>query len=233
MCPGAQAAPGSKHRVYDARCAILRLLDSRQFVRNQTNSFWPYRPDSRSDRISRIIYHQRLHGRGVGLPPRTPCYMVGLCHELSVCTVWHVGRLAAGSALLAWRRRLSRYFGLAPRICAASFVAFLVGSFLNAYVMSRMKLHSDGGKHFSYRAIASTVVGETGDSLVFFPLALGGVVPWPVIPLLMLNQVVLKTAYEIVVLPITIRVVRALKRHEGEDTYDKGISYSVWKIFDI
>lgn len=99
--------------------------------------------------------------------------------------------------------------------------------------MSRMKLHSDGGKHFSYRAIASTVVGETGDSLVFFPLALGGVVPWPVIPLLMLNQVVLKTAYEIVVLPITIRVVRALKRHEGEDTYDKGISYSVWKIFDI
>lgn len=124
-------------------------------------------------------------------------------------------------------------FGLAPRICAASFVAFLVGSFLNAYVMSRMKLHSDGGKHFSYRAIASTVVGETGDSLVFFPLALGGVVPWPVIPLLMLNQVVLKTAYEIVVLPITIRVVRALKRHEGEDTYDKGISYSVWKIFDI
>lgn len=48
----------------------------------------------------------------------------------------------------------------------------------------------------------------------------------------MLNQVVLKTAYEIVVLPITIRVVRA-KRHEGEDTYDKGISYSVWKIFDI
>lgn len=124
-------------------------------------------------------------------------------------------------------------FGLAPRICAASFVAFLVGSFLNAYVMSRMKLHSDGGKHFSYRAIASTVVGETGDSLVFFPLALGGVVPWSVIPLLMLNQVVLKTAYEIVVLPITIRVVRALKRHEGEDTYDKGISYSVWKIFDI
>ncbi len=124
-------------------------------------------------------------------------------------------------------------FGLAPRICAASFVAFLVGSFLNAYVMSRMKLRSDGGKHFSYRAIASTVVGETGDSLVFSPLALGGVVPWPVIPLLMLNQVVLKTAYEIVVLPITIRVVRALKRHEGEDTYDKGISYSVWKIFDI
>lgn len=124
-------------------------------------------------------------------------------------------------------------FGLAPRICAASFTAFLVGSFLNAYVMSRMKLHSNGGKHFSYRAIMSTLVGETGDSVIFFPLALGGVVPWSVMPLLMINQVVLKTVYEIIVLPITIRVVRKLKHIEGEDVYDNDISYSVWKIFDI
>lgn len=124
-------------------------------------------------------------------------------------------------------------FGLAPRICAASFAAFLVGSFLNAYVMSKMKLRSGDGRHFSYRAIASTVVGETGDSLVFFPLALGGVVPWSVMPLLMINQVVLKTVYEIIVLPITIRVVRLLKRHEGSDVYDENISYSVWKIFDL
>lgn len=124
-------------------------------------------------------------------------------------------------------------FGLAPRICAASFAAFLVGSFLNAYVMSKMKLHSGDGRHFSYRAIASTVVGETGDSIVFFPLALGGIVPWDVMPLLMINQVVLKTVYEIIVLPITIRVVRFLKRHEGEDVFDEDISYSVWKIFDL
>ena len=68
-------------------------------------------------------------------------------------------------------------FGLAPRIAAASFLAFLVGSFLNAYVMSRMKkLNARQGEHFSLRAIASTVVGETADSLVFFPLALGGVI---------------------------------------------------------
>lgn len=124
-------------------------------------------------------------------------------------------------------------FGLAPRICGASFLAFLVGSFLNAYVMSRMKVHASGGRHFSYRAIMSTVVGETADSLVFFPLALGGVVPWQVMPLLMLNQVVLKTAYEIIVLPITIRVVRFLKRFEHADTYDTDISYNVLKIFDI
>lgn len=124
-------------------------------------------------------------------------------------------------------------FGLAPRICAASFAAFLVGSFLNAYVMSRMKLSDPTGKRFSLRAVASTVAGEAADSLIFFPLALGGVVPWSVMPLLMLNQVVLKTAYEIVALPITVRIVRFLKRHEGEDVRDEGISYSIWRIFDL
>lgn len=123
-------------------------------------------------------------------------------------------------------------FGLAPRIAGASFLAFLVGSFLNAYVMSRMKVRS-GGRHFSVRAIVSTIAGEAADSLVFFPLALGGVVPWRVLPLIMLTQVVLKTAYEVVALPLTIRVVHAVKRIEGEDAYDRDISYNVWKIFDL
>lgn len=123
-------------------------------------------------------------------------------------------------------------FGLAPRVAAASFVAFLVGSFINAYVMSRMKLH-DGGRRFSLRAIASTVAGESCDSLIFFPLALGGVVPAAELPKLMLWQVVLKTMYEVVALPVTIRVVRLLKRHEGTDVYDKGVSYNVLKIFNV
>ena len=123
-------------------------------------------------------------------------------------------------------------FGLAPRIAGASFLAFLVGSLLNAYVMSRMKL-LQGGRHFSLRAIVSTVVGETADSLVFFPLALGGVVPWNVLPAIMLTQVMLKTIYEIVALPVTVHVVRRLKRLEGADAYDEHISYNIWKIFDL
>ncbi len=120
-------------------------------------------------------------------------------------------------------------FGLAPRVAAASFVAFLVGSFVNAYVMSRMKI-SSAGRHFSARAILSTVYGETADSLIFFPLALLGVVPLSSMPSLIVSQVVLKTLYEIVVLPVTIRVVALAKRHEGEDVYDRGISYNVFKL---
>lgn len=123
-------------------------------------------------------------------------------------------------------------FGLAPRVALASFCAFLVGSFLNAYVMSRMKIASKG-RNFSARAVVSTIVGECADSVIFFPLALGGVIPTEALPELMFWQVVLKTAYEIVVLPLTIRVVAFLKRHEQSDVYDEGVNYSVWKIFNI
>ena len=123
-------------------------------------------------------------------------------------------------------------FGLAPRIAAASFVAFIIGSFVNAYVMSRMKI-SSGGRNFSARAILSTVYGETADSLIFFPLALGGVVPLRELPILIISQLVLKTLYETLVLPVTIRVVSATKRYEGEDVYDNNVNYSIWKIFNI
>lgn len=123
-------------------------------------------------------------------------------------------------------------FGLAPRIAAASFVAFLAGSFINAYVMSRMKVMSSG-RNFSARAILSTVFGETADSLIFFPLAFVGVLPIVELPSLVISQVLLKTLYEILVLPLTIRVVRFTKRYEGEDVYDRGISYNVFNIRNI
>lgn len=123
-------------------------------------------------------------------------------------------------------------FGLAPRIALASFVAFVIGSFVNAYVMSRMKIR-DGGKRFSARAILSTVAGETCDSVIFFPLALAGVVPASELPWLMLWQVVLKTIYEVLALPITVRIVRAMKQHEGEDVYDTDENYNVWKVFSL
>ena len=123
-------------------------------------------------------------------------------------------------------------FGLAPRIAAASFVAFVVGSFANAYVMSRMKVSSQG-KNFSLRAIMSTIFGETADSLIFFPLALGGVVPTEELPVLILSQIVLKTLYEIIVLPITIQVVKYTKRHEGLDEYDKENNYNIFSVNNI
>ena len=123
-------------------------------------------------------------------------------------------------------------FGLAPRVVSASFLAFLVGSFLNAYIMSVMKVASNG-KRFSLRAILSTIVGETADSLIFFPIALGGIVPFENLLLRMCWQILLKTAYEIIILPVTIKVVNYVKRVEGVDVYDKNISYNVLKVSEV
>lgn len=107
-------------------------------------------------------------------------------------------------------------FGLAPRITAASFLAFICGSLINARIMVRMK-ETSGERHFSLRAIVSTIAGEGVDSLLFFPLALGGVVPTPDLLLLMLWQVILKTMYEVMALPVTIRVVAKVKQLENEN----------------
>jgi uncharacterized integral membrane protein (TIGR00697 family) len=123
-------------------------------------------------------------------------------------------------------------FGLAPRIAAASLTAFLAGSFINAYVMSRMKLAS-GGRNFSLRAIVSTLAGEGADSLIFFPLAFGGLMPVGELAKMMVVQVVLKTLYEVIVLPVTIRVVNIIKRVDGSDVYDENVSYKIWKIGEI
>ncbi|MDO5074940.1 MAG: queuosine precursor transporter [Bacteroidales bacterium] len=123
-------------------------------------------------------------------------------------------------------------FGLAPRIAAASLLAFMVGSFLNAWVMSRMKLASQG-RHFSLRAVVSTLVGETADSLIFFPIAFIGLMPIEEMWKLMAIQIVAKTLYEILILPITIRVVAWVKRFEKTDIYDLDVSYNFLKFTDV
>ena len=123
-------------------------------------------------------------------------------------------------------------FNMAPRIAVASLLAFLVGSFINAYVMSRMKLASRG-KYFSARAVISTLAGESADSIIFFPLAFGGLMPIAELGSLMLAQVILKTVYEIIILPITIRVVKYIKRIDNSDVYDENISYNILKIKDM
>ncbi len=123
-------------------------------------------------------------------------------------------------------------YSATPRILLASFIAFLAGSFLNAFVMSKMKL-SSGGKHFSVRAILSTVIGESADSLLFFPIAFAGIVPTRELWILIVTQTALKTLYEIAILPVTMRVVRWVKRIDGSDAYDQDISYNIFKIKDF
>lgn len=133
-----------------------------------------------------------------------------------------------------WQNQVafSTILGNTPRILIASLLAYLTGSFLNAYVMSRVKLLMKG-KNFSVRAILSTLFGETADSFIFIMIAFTGVFPISVIFGMFITQAIIKTLYEIVALPFTILVVKKVKQVEGIDTYDGAISYNPFSINQI
>jgi hypothetical protein len=114
--------------------------------------------------------------------------------------------------------------GFAPRLLAASFAAYLVGEFLNAYVMARMKVAS-GGRRLWMRTIGSTLVGEGADSVVFITLAFGGVLPPPALAGAIASQWLLKSAYEALATPLTYFVVNRLKRAEGLDPFDRATDF--------
>ena len=118
------------------------------------------------------------------------------------------------------------------RITLASFAAFLVGSFLNAYVMSKMKI-LQRGRGFSIRAVVSTLIGEGADSIVFFTLAFYAIIPTKDMLVLVATQTAMKTAYEIIILPLTNVIVKRVKKIEGVDVYDNDISYNPLKIKDL
>ena len=122
--------------------------------------------------------------------------------------------------------------GNTPRIVVASLSAYLIGSFLNAFVMSRMKVLTKG-KGFSGRAILSTLVGESADSLIFISIAFAGVFPIGVLITMIFTQAMLKTVYEILILPVTIWVVNLVKRIEGIDAFDTNLSYNLFKVKEI
>lgn len=152
--------------------------------------------------------------------------------SLFVTLMFQATVMLPGGASWDAQAAMERIFGSVPRMVAASFAAFICGSMVNAYVMSRMKI-SSRGRRFSLRAIVSTLWGETTDSMIFFPIAFGGVLTWKEIAALIVTQALLKTVYEIAALPLTIKVVSKLKAAEGEDAYDNGISYKWWKLRDL
>ena len=126
----------------------------------------------------------------------------------------------------------STILGSTPRIIAASLMAYLVGSFLNAFVMSKVKVLMKG-KDFSVRAILSTLVGEAADSLIFIMIAFAGNMPFSVLIGMVFTQACIKTVYEIIILPFTILIVKWVKKVEGVDTFDESISYNPFSINQI
>jgi uncharacterized integral membrane protein (TIGR00697 family) len=118
-----------------------------------------------------------------------------------------------------WRDKqpaVEAIFGNTPRIILASIIAFWCGSFVNSYVLAKMKIWTSG-RWLWTRIIGSTLCGELVDSGLFYTIAFAGL--WPLEQLLAVTttQYVLKSGWEVIATPVTYRVVAFLKRAEQED----------------
>ena len=118
-----------------------------------------------------------------------------------------------------------------PRVVLGSIVAYWCGSFLNAWVMARMKVWMSG-RHLWMRTIGSTLAGELVDSLLFTSLAFGGVWPLALVGQVIFWNFILKTGYEIVATPLTYFIVRRLKRAEQADPFDVQTHFSPFRLDD-
>jgi hypothetical protein len=122
-------------------------------------------------------------------------------------------------------------FGTTWRIAAASMVAYFCGEFVNSYVMAKMKILT-AGRWLWTRTIGSTIFGEAVDSALFYPLAFygAGILPDDKLPLVMLAQFVAKVGVEVILTPVTYKVVALLKRAENEDYYDRETDFNPFTL---
>jgi uncharacterized integral membrane protein (TIGR00697 family) len=123
----------------------------------------------------------------------------------------------------------STILGQAPRIVLASLIAYLVGEFINSFIMSRLKVLTRG-RLLWFRTIGSTLAGEGADSILFGIIAFAGTVPLAGLVSIVLSGYLAKVAIEVVMTPITYKVVAFLKKHDQSDVYDENVSYNPFNL---
>ena len=155
------------------------------------------------------------------------------CNLLAVIAIWIAGLLPAAPFWSAGgfptpeaaQGAYQAILGFTPRLLAASFVAYLAGEFLNAFVLAKLKLKT-GGRFLWLRTIGSTLVGQAADSAVFISLAFWGIFGPANLAAAILSQWMFKVAYEVLATPITYLVVNGLKRLEGQDYFDRHTNFN-------
>ncbi|MBI4427061.1 MAG: queuosine precursor transporter [Candidatus Magasanikbacteria bacterium] len=147
---------------------------------------------------------------------------------LMVITFWVVQKLPP---TLDWGNQAAfeSILGVVPRIVLGSLCAYLIGEFLNSYVLAKIKIKTQG-KFLWLRAIGSTVVGQFFDTTVFLLIAFAGVLPWNLIWIIWVSNYIFKILVEIILLPVTYRVVGWLKKKEEVDYYDRDTDFNPLKL---
>jgi len=144
---------------------------------------------------------------------------------------WVVVNLPPGPSeyMKSYQPALEAVFGNAWRIALGSMIAFWCGSFANSYVLAKMKIWT-AGKWLWTRTIGSTVIGEFVDSSLFYFIAFYGIWETSDILKVAMAQYVLKTGWEVVMTPVTYKIVGFLKRIEHEDYYDRNTNFTPFRV---
>lgn len=143
---------------------------------------------------------------------RITCMMAFLCNLLMV-GVFELVIITRPPVYWANQEAFEVVLGNTPRMLFASLIAYYLGDWINDIIFKKMK-EMHGEKKFGLRAIISSFFGEFTDSLIFVPIAFIGTMPARTLLTMIAIQPCLKVLYECVILPITSRVCRVLRRYE-------------------
>lgn len=135
--------------------------------------------------------------------------LLGFLMNLVAVICYNITIILPAPAFFEGSEAFSVVLGSTLRLLIASFVAYIVGSLLNAKVMVYMKAKSED-KLFA-RCILSTLIGEGCDAFIFITIAFLGLMPLDALVLMIIVQALFKTIYEIIVYPLTRTVISKVK----------------------
>jgi len=155
---------------------------------------------------------------------RSVIWLGFFCNFIVVCFVW-IGQVLPPADFWDGQDAYVRILGYTPRLLAASFLAYLVGEFANAFVLAKIKIATQG-RWLWLRTIGSTLVGQGLDSAIFITLAFAGAIPGKGLVVAIITQWLAKSIYEALATPLTYAAVNFLKRKEGVDIYDRETKFN-------
>ena len=150
------------------------------------------------------------------------------CAALTAITLGIVGMLPAAQG---WEHQAAyaAILGQTPRIVVASLIAYFAGEFSNSFILAKMKVWTNGRFLWS-RTIGSTLIGEGVDTLLFVSIAFAGALPTQLLFSIIVSNYLFKVGIEALATPLTYRLVRLLKKVEGEDYYDTDTDFNPFKL---
>ena len=156
---------------------------------------------------------------------------LGFLANLIVVAAIALAQVLPAASFWDGQAAFERILGQTPRILAASFLAYLIGEFANAFVLAKLKIATEG-RLLWLRTIGSTLVGQGLDSAVFITLAFAGIIPPAGLAAAIVTQWLVKSAYEALATPVTYAVVGFLKRRDGIDVYDRDTRFNPLLVAD-